>query len=236
MKCLIASDIHGSAYWTERLIEAIEAEAPDRVLLLGDILYHGPRNDLPKEYDPKRVALLLNVVAQQGTVLAVRGNCDSEVDQMMLEFPCMADYAQLVVENGQSLFLTHGHIYGPGLHASCNKVPPLPKNSALLYGHTHIKVNKAAFKTKEGTVLSGKSTSRTEDGNPHSEEKLNAAENPSAIENLKVAKRPSTVENLSSLWLFNPGSISLPKDGTHSYGIYESDVPFEEAFRHVVIS
>ena len=91
MKVLIASDIHGSAYWTERLAEAIEAEQPDRIVLLGDLLYHGPRNDLPRDYAPKRVIPILNRLAEQGNLIAVRGNCDAEVDQMVLDFPCMAD-------------------------------------------------------------------------------------------------------------------------------------------------
>ena len=81
MKYLIASDIHGSAYWTERLVAAIESEQPDRIVLLGDLLYHGPRNDLPRDYAPKRVIPLLNALADR--IIAVRGNCDAEVDQMV---------------------------------------------------------------------------------------------------------------------------------------------------------
>ena len=134
MKYLIASDIHGSAYWTERLCTAIESEQPDRIVLLGDLLYHGPRNDLPRDYAPKRVIPLLNALADR--IIAVRGNCDAEVDQMVLDFPVMADYATLFDETGRD----------PGL------------------------------------------------------------------------------------WLFNPGSVSIPKDGTHSYGIYEGG-----AFRHVIL-
>ena len=91
MKYLIASDIHGSAYWTERLVAAIESEQPDRIVLLGDLLYHGPRNDLPRDYAPKRAIPLLNALADR--IIAVRGNCDAEVDQMVLDFPVMADYA-----------------------------------------------------------------------------------------------------------------------------------------------
>ena len=91
MKLLIASDIHGSAYWCRALMAQIEAESPDTVVLLGDLLYHGPRNDLPRDYAPKEVLAMLSTLADR--VVAVRGNCDSEVDQMVLDFPCMADYA-----------------------------------------------------------------------------------------------------------------------------------------------
>ena len=83
MKCLIVSDIHGSAYWAKYLAKAIEQQQPDKIVLLGDLLYHGPRNDLPKEYDPKQVITLLNKLSKTGKVLAVRGNCDAEVDQMI---------------------------------------------------------------------------------------------------------------------------------------------------------
>ena len=186
MKFLIASDIHGSAYWAERLVEAIEVEQPDRILLLGDLLYHGPRNDLPRDYAPKRVIPLLNGLAATGRLMAVRGNCEAEVDQMVLDFPCMADSATIIDDAGRTLFLTHGHVFGPGLHNSVDRVPILPADSALLYGHTHVKVNEAD------------------------------------------AARPG-------LWLFNPGSVSIPKDGSHSYGIYESGLPMERAFRHVVL-
>ena len=91
MKVLIASDIHGSAYWAGRLADAIERERPDRIVLLGDVLYHGPRNDLPRDYDPKRVIPLVNGLAETGKLIAVRGNCDAEVDQMVLDVPCMSD-------------------------------------------------------------------------------------------------------------------------------------------------
>ena len=175
MKYLIASDIHGSAYWTERLVAAIEAEAPDRILLLGDLLYHGPRNDLPRDYAPKRVIPLLNDLAATGKVIAVRGNCDSEVDQMVLDFPIMADYAEVVDEaSGRTLFLTHGHVFGAGYHNSVDHLPTLPQGAAVVYGHTHKKVNEDAA------------------GQGHPD-----------------------------IWAFNPGSVSIPKDGSHSYGIYE---------------
>ena len=147
MKILIASDIHGSAYWTKRLIKVVEQLQPDKIVFLGDLLYHGPRNDLPKEYDPKQVTALLNNLAKTGKILAVRGNCDAEVDQMVLDFPCMADYAQIMDDKGRTLYLTHGHIYGVGLHGSSANVPQLSKDSVLIYGHTHIKVNEAMGKS-----------------------------------------------------------------------------------------
>ena len=129
MKYLIASDIHGSAYWAERLCTAIESEQPDRIVLLGDLLYHGPRNDLPREYAPKEVIPLLN--GKKEKLLCVRGNCDAEVDQMVLEFPVLADYAVLPV--GQRLiYATHGHIY------HVKNLPPLAPGDVLLHGHTHV--------------------------------------------------------------------------------------------------
>ena len=105
MKFLIASDIHGSAYYCKKLMELIETEAPDTILLLGDLLYHGPRNALPRDYDPMQVAAMLGNYADK--ILAVRGNCDAEVDQMVLPFPCMADYA-MVDADGLRLYGTHG--------------------------------------------------------------------------------------------------------------------------------
>lgn len=181
MKFLIASDIHGSAYWAERLVSAIEVEQPDRIILLGDLLYHGPRNDLPRDYAPKRVIPLLNDLAKSGRVIAARGNCEAEVDQMVLDFPCMADSTTVMDSDGRELFCTHGHVFGAGMHNSVDNAPALPEGSALVYGHTHIKVN--------------------EESQAH-----------------------------PGLWLFNPGSVSIPKDGTHSYGIYENG-----SFRHVIL-
>ena len=108
MKLLIASDIHGSAFWCEELLAAFERENADRLILLGDLLYHGPRNDFPTEYAPKKVFAMLNAIKHK--ITAIRGNCDSEVDQMVLEFPCLADYA-LFDDNGRTLFLTHGHLF-----------------------------------------------------------------------------------------------------------------------------
>ena len=108
MKILIASDIHGSAHFCKMLISAIEKEKPQKVLLLGDILYHGPRNDLPLGYAPKEVIAMLNPLKDM--LLCVRGNCDAEVDQMVLSFPIMADYAVLPLGE-KTLYCSHGHIY-----------------------------------------------------------------------------------------------------------------------------
>ena len=110
MRLMIASDIHGSASCCRKMLEAFEKERAERLLLLGDILYHGPRNDLPEEYDPKAVIALLNGLAD--APLCVRGNCDTEVDQMVLTFPVMADYA-LIETDGHTIFATHGHLYNP---------------------------------------------------------------------------------------------------------------------------
>lgn len=129
MKLLIASDIHGSAYYCRKLIKTIEKEKADRVLLLGDILYHGPRNDLPKDYAPKEVIAMLNPIKNK--LLCVMGNCDTEVDQMVLDFPILADYS--VIPVGERLiYATHGHVYNE------NKLPPLCKGDILLNGHTHV--------------------------------------------------------------------------------------------------
>lgn len=165
MKLLIASDIHGAAGYCRDLLAAWDREGADRLLLLGDLLYHGPRNDLPRDYAPKEVLAMLNPLA--ASLIAVRGNCDSEVDQMVLDFPCLADYA-LVYDGARQLFLTHGHVYGPG------NVPPLAQGGVLLYGHTHVK---------------------------------------------EVAERDGVLS-------VNPGSVSLPKDGSNSYAVYE-DGAFE---------
>lgn len=140
MKLLIASDIHGAEDACERLMEAIDTHEPDRIVLLGDLLYHGPRNDLPRDYAPKRVIKLLNAHASR--IIAVRGNCDAEVDQMVLDFPCMATYNTLLdPSDGHTLFLTHGHVYGAGFHNSVSNLPTLSPGDALVFGHTHIKVN-----------------------------------------------------------------------------------------------
>ena len=103
MKYMIASDIHGSAYYCEKLLEAYDREGADRLLLLGDLLYHGPRNDLPKDYAPKKVIEMLN--AKKDELICVRGNCEAEVDQMVLEFPVMAEYAILPIRKNIILIL-----------------------------------------------------------------------------------------------------------------------------------
>lgn len=129
MKWMIASDLHGSAEYCRQMLAAFEREGADRLLLLGDLLYHGPRNDLPCGYAPKEVIPLLNGVKE--TLCCVRGNCDAEVDQMVLEFPVLADYCILPV--GERLvYATHGHIYNTG------HLPPLAPGDVLLHGHTHV--------------------------------------------------------------------------------------------------
>lgn len=137
MKWLIASDIHGSAYWCERMLELFKREKANVLVLLGDILYHGPRNELPRDYNPKKVIAMLNAFAN-GTpceephrILYVRGNCDAEVDQMVLDFPIMADYGVIEL-GGRFVYLTHGHVYGE------DNPPKLRKGDILIQGHTHI--------------------------------------------------------------------------------------------------
>ena len=129
MRILIASDIHGSAKYCRKLLEAYEKENADRLLLLGDILYHGPRNDLPEEYAPKKVIELLNRF--KDVTYGVRGNCEAEVDQMVLEFPVMADYMLLMAGN-RMIYATHGHTYNK------ENLPPMKNGDILLHGHTHI--------------------------------------------------------------------------------------------------
>ena len=125
MKLMIASDLHGSAYYCEKLLNAFCSEKADRLIFLGDVLYHGPRNDLPKGYAPKEVIAMLTKVAEK--VIAVRGNCEAEVDQMVLDFPLMADYRTVAVEE-ETLFLTHGHLEGL----------PIEAGYIVLQGHTHV--------------------------------------------------------------------------------------------------
>ena len=161
MKLLIASDIHGSAFWCGKLMEVMEKFDPDYLLLLGDLLYHGPRNDLPKDYAPKQVIPMLSKYRDR--IIAVRGNCEAEVDQMVLPFPCMADFSQLLVD-GCSLYLTHGHHHNP------DNLPPLKEGSIFLSGHTHVKLD----------------------------------------------------EVRNGIRCLNPGSVSIPKDGSHSCLLYEN--------------
>ena len=129
MKYMFASDIHGSAWYCRKLLEEYRRSGADRLILLGDILYHGPRNDLPREYASKEVIGMLNSLKSE--ILAVRGNCEAEVDQMVLEFPVLADYGILVL-NGLTFYATHGHVY----HPEC--LPPMKKGDILIYGHTHL--------------------------------------------------------------------------------------------------
>lgn len=131
MKLFIASDIHGSARFCGELQKRVEEEKPDQIVLLGDLLYHGPRNDLPEGYAPKEVIAMLS--AYQDRILAVRGNCEAEVDQMVLPFPCMSDYAWLRVD-GLSIYATHGHLWNP------EHLPPLQPGTVFLFGHTHRKM------------------------------------------------------------------------------------------------
>lgn len=132
MKLFFASDLHGCLPATEQVIAEYEKSGATTLVLLGDILNHGPRNPVPEGYNPPAVSELLNQYAEQ--IIAVRGNCDSEVDQMLLTFPMMMDYAWLLLESGQRLFLTHGHLYNSG------KRPPLRQGDVIAHGHTHIPV------------------------------------------------------------------------------------------------
>ena len=130
MRFLIASDIHGSAKATRQILYCFEVEKAERLILLGDLLYHGPRNDYPEEYQTKEVTALLN--ACKNPPFCVRGNCDAEVDQMVLNFPMMADYALLALPKGRTAFLTHGHLFHQ------EHLPPHCKGDLLIHGHTHV--------------------------------------------------------------------------------------------------
>lgn len=154
MKYMIASDIHGSALWCGKMLDAYRREGADRLIILGDILYHGPRNDLPEGYAPKEVIAMLNPIRDE--LLCVRGNCDTEVDQMVLSFPIMAEYALLML-GGRTVFITHGHVFNE------QNLPPLKNGDILLCGHTHV---------------------------------------------------PKCVEHETYTYM-NPGSVSIPKEGSH---------------------
>lgn len=155
MKWMIASDLHGSAYYTELLLQAYEREGAQRLLLLGDLLYHGPRNDLPRGYAPKQVIAMLN--AHKDELLCVRGNCEAEVDQMVLEFPVLADYA--ILDLGEHMmFVTHGHTYNE------KSLPPLRPGDVLLHGHTHIP---ACIRHEAYTYLNPGSVSIPKEGSVH---------------------------------------------------------------------
>jgi len=165
---MIASDIHGSSYYCKKLLEAYQREKADKLLLLGDILYHGPRNDLPRNYNPKEVITMLNPIKNE--LLCVRGNCDTEVDQMVLEFPILADYCFIELD-GHTIFATHGHIHNP------KNLPMLKDGDILLNGHTHIPAN----------------------------------------------------QNMGSYTYMNPGSVSIPKEGSaHGYMIYDDDFVWKD--------
>ncbi len=156
MKYLIASDIHGSAYYCEKLLNRFKEEKADRLLLLGDLLYHGPRNDLPEGYAPKKVIELLN--AYKDSIICVRGNCEAEVDQMVLDFPVMAESCML--SEGKALIMaTHGHIY------NLSNQPKLKKGDILLHGHTHVPAN---VETETFRYLNPGSVAIPKDGSVHS--------------------------------------------------------------------
>ncbi len=156
MKFLIASDIHGSSKYCEMLLKAYETEKADKIFLLGDILYHGPRNDLPENYAPKQIIEMLNPLKDK--LLCVRGNCDTEVDQMVLNFPILADYAVIPVGD-KLLYATHGHKYNP------QTPPPLAKGDLLINGHTHVP---KCEDTGEFTYLNCGSVSIPKENSAHS--------------------------------------------------------------------
>ena len=164
-KWMIASDIHGDCACAQQLIARYRESGAERLILLGDLLYHGPRNDLPAGYAPKTVIDLLNSMKEE--LLCVRGNCDTEVDQMVLQFPILADYAFLSAD-GLTIFATHGHTF------NTSSLPSLKKGDILLHGHTHVP---AALEFGDGNVY------------------------------------------------INPGSVSIPKEGSpKSYILYEDGV------------
>lgn len=164
MKWMIASDLHGSALYTGEMLERFRLEGADRLLLLGDLLYHGPRNDLPQDYAPKEVIGMLNEAASR--IFCVRGNCEAEVDQMVLNFPVLAEYC-LLDWAGRLVFATHGHRYN-------QEAPPaLAAGEVLLHGHTHV---------------------------------------------------PAKVQTSGGWWYLNPGSVSLPKEGSaRGYMVWEGE-------------
>lgn len=154
MKLMFASDIHGSAYYCRKMVEAYQKEQADRLILLGDILYHGPRNDLPRDYAPKEVIAMLNPMRNE--ICAVRGNCEAEVDQMVLDFPVLADYC-ILMDGERTMYATHGHIYNE------NQLPPLKEGDILIHGHTHVL---CAEKREHYILLNPGSVSIPKEGNP----------------------------------------------------------------------
>ncbi len=156
MKLMFASDIHGSRSAMEAILLQYQAEGADRLVLLGDLLYHGPRNDLPDQYDPKGVTALLN--ANKNDLLCVRGNCDAEVDQMVLDFPIQADYALFDLD-GTTAFVTHGHLF------HLDNLPPHKDGDLLIHGHTHV----LTVQEKDGMVyINPGSAALPKEGNPKS--------------------------------------------------------------------
>jgi putative phosphoesterase len=156
MKWMIASDIHGSAYYCRELLAAFEREKASKLLLLGDVLYHGPRNDLPRDYAPKQVIEMLNGIKEK--LLCVRGNCDTEVDQMVLNFPVLADYA-ILVAGERMIYATHGYVYNE------QKLPPLVRGDILLHGHTHVP---KCVEHEEYLYINPGSVSIPKENSPHS--------------------------------------------------------------------
>lgn len=156
MNIFFISDIHGSLYYLKKAIERYKEEGAGYIVILGDVLYHGPRNQLPKDYNPQSVASLLNEYKDK--IIAVRGNCDSEVDQMLIEYPMMSDYS-IILCNNRRLFLTHGHIYNE------DNLPELSENDVLVFGHTHIP---EAKKHNKIYVLNPGSVSLPKENNPNS--------------------------------------------------------------------
>ena len=170
MKLMIASDIHGSAYYARKLVQLYKESEAQRLVLLGDILYHGPRNDLSREYNPKEVIEILNDISDE--ILCVRGNCDTEVDQMVLAFPVLADYS-VIFDGENTMYLTHGHRYG------ADNFPNVKDGDIILQGHTHVPMD----------------------------------------------------EVRNGVRCINPGSVSIPKEGSnHQCLIYENGV-----FERVII-
>ncbi|MBQ0146470.1 MAG: phosphodiesterase [Lachnospiraceae bacterium] len=156
MKYIFASDIHGSAYYCRKLLNVFEHSGAEQLILMGDLLYHGARNDLPEEYGTKDCTQQLNEYA--GKIIACRGNCDSEIDQMVLQFPIMSDY-NLLNLNGITFFQTHGHLYNP------EKLPPMGVCRAFVFGHIHLPV---ARRQGDVYILNPGSTSIPKGGFPNS--------------------------------------------------------------------
>lgn len=161
MKVMFISDIHGSYTWLERVLDIYKKEGFDKLIILGDVLYHGPRNPLPEGYDCQKVLQLLNTYKDE--IIAVRGNCDAEVDQMVLDFDVMQTSKEIEIE-GHPFYLTHGHHYNEEI------LPDIKKGTVLAYGHFHKPIAK----------------------------------------------------EMNGIYIVNPSSISLPKEGNNSFGVYEN--------------